>query len=50
MKTRNEILIDVICSSQARISNLKGEIVKLEEDIKVARANLKELVKEENNE
>lgn len=49
MKTRSEILIDIICSSQERISTLKGEIMKLEEDIKVARANLKEVNKETKN-
>lgn len=46
MKTRPEILIDEIVKNEKRICELKAEIERREEDIRVARANLIEYGKE----
>ena len=46
MKTRAETLMDIISNNSCRISDLKSEIAKLEEEARVARANLRELVRE----
>lgn len=40
MKTRSEILIDEIVENEKKICELRAEIEKREEKIRVARANL----------